>query len=126
MSMENVENDSAGEKRTLGFGTVVLRLVIALNFIRFALSFLPWFEGTASAAGFADQLFNPRHTDGWRSDVLWLFFSSLYVFFAMFVFVPDFWREAKARTNVYLGFAWLVAFLIDVYRSLVTGTLYFG
>jgi hypothetical protein len=116
----------AGEKRTLGLGTVVLRVVIVLNFIRFALSFLPWFEGTASAAGFADQLFNPRHTDGWRYDFLWLFFSSLYVFFAMSVFGPDFWQEPKARTNVYPGFAWLVAFSIYVYRVLVTGTHYFG
>jgi hypothetical protein len=124
--MENVENVSADEKQAMGLGTIVLRVVIVLNFIRFALSFLPWFEGTANAAGFADQLFNPRHTDGWRSDILWLFFSSLYVFFAMFVFGPDFWQEAKARTNVYLGFAWLVAFSIYIYRVLVTGVLYFG
>ena len=124
--MEDFEDDWTDEKRTIGLGTIVLRAVIMLNFIRFALSFLPWFEGTASAAGFADQLFNPRHTDGLRSDLLWLFFSTLYVFYAMFVFVPDFRKEAKARTNVYLGFAWLVAFLIYIHRGVVTGVLDFG
>jgi hypothetical protein len=124
--MEDFEDDWADEKRTIGLGTIVLRAVIMLNFIRFALSFLPWFEGTASAAGFADQLFNPRHTDGLRSDFLWLLFSTIYIFYAMFVFVPDFRKEAKARTNVYLGFAWLVAFLIYIHRGVVTGVLDFG
>jgi hypothetical protein len=125
-SMENVESVSAGEKGPLGLGTVLLRVVIGLNFIRFALSFVPWFEGTASAAGFADSLFNPRHTGGFRSDMLWLIVSSVYIFFAMFVYVPEFAQEKTARINVLLGFAWLFAFCFYVYRSLVTGTLYFG
>jgi hypothetical protein len=110
----------------MGIGTIVLRAVIVLNFIRFALSFLPWFEGTEKSAGFADQLFNPRHTDGFRSDFLWLIFSTLYVFFAMVVFVPEFRREAMARMNIYLSFAWIVAFLIYIYRALITGVLDFG
>jgi hypothetical protein len=53
-----MENVSAGEKRTMGFGTIALRAVIGPNFIRFALSFLPGFEGTNHSAGFADRLFN--------------------------------------------------------------------
>ncbi|MGD0443026.1 MAG: hypothetical protein ABSA39_03730 [Edaphobacter sp.] len=110
----------------MGLGTIVLRVVIVLNFIRFALSFLPWFEGTEKSAGFADQLFNPRHTDGWRSDFLWLIFSTLLVFVAMFGFIPRFKRESIARTNVYLCLLWLVTFFIYIYRCLVTGVLDFG
>jgi hypothetical protein len=124
--MENVGEALPGEKRTLGVGTIVLRAFIVLNFIRFALSFLPWFEGTENSAGIADQLFNPRHTSGFRSDFLWLLFSTLYVFFAMFAFVADFRREATARTNVYLGLAWVAAFLIYIYRALLSGVLDFG
>jgi hypothetical protein len=114
------------ERQTVGIGTIVLRAVIALNFVRFALSFLPWFEGTEHSAGFADQLFNPRHTNGFRSDFLWLFFSTVFIFFAMFVFIPKFKQESKARINVYLCSAWLAAFLIYILKSLFTGLLDFG
>lgn len=124
--MGDVENDLSAENRRLGPGSIILRIVIALNFVRFALSFLPWFEGTEQSAGFADQLFNPKHTNGFRSDFLWLIFSSVYVFFAMFVYVPEFTWDKSARMNVILGFAWLIAFCFYVYRSLVTGVLYFG
>jgi len=114
--MENVENIAAEEKRTIGLGTIVLRAVVVLNFIRFALSFLPWFEGTARAAGFADQLFNPGHTNGWRSDFVWLFFSTLYVFFAMFVFVPDYRQEAKGAHQCLSGFR-MACRIFDLYRQ---------
>jgi hypothetical protein len=124
--MDHFEDVSPTEKRILGIGTIILRAVVFLNFVRFALAFLPWFEGTENSAGFADRFFNPMHTDGFRSDFLWLIFSSLYVFFAMFVYVPEFARERTARTNVILGFAWLLAFLFYVHRALVTGVLDFG
>jgi hypothetical protein len=124
--MENVDSFSADEKQTMGLGTVVLRAVIVLNFIRFGLSFLPWFEGTEHSAGFVDQLFNPRHTDGFRSDFLWLFFSTVLIFFAMFAFIPKFKQESKARINVFLCVAWVLAYLIDLWRGLYTGLLYFG
>jgi hypothetical protein len=123
---ENLDDDSLSKIRAMGLGTIVLRTVIGLNFIRFALSFLPWFEGTEHSAGFADQLFNPRHTNGFRSDFLWLFFSTVFIFFAMFGFIPRFRREATARTNVYLCLAWLAVFLIYLWRSLYTGLLDFG
>ncbi len=110
----------------MGIGTIVLRGVIALNLVRFALSFLPWFEGTKHGAGFADQLFNPRHTNGFRSDFLWLFFSTIFIFFVMFAFIPKFKRESKARINVYLCLGWLAAFLIYILKSLFTGFLDFG
>jgi hypothetical protein len=95
--MQDVEDLLSDKDRRLGFGCIILRIVIALNFIRFALSFLPLFEGTAESAGFADRLFNPMHTDGFRSDFLWLIVSSTYVFFAMFVYVPEFTWDKSAR-----------------------------
>jgi hypothetical protein len=124
--MDNVDDLSANEKQSVGLGTIVLRAVIALNFVRFTLSFLPWFEGTANSVGFADQLFNPRHANGFRSDFLWLIFSTIAIFFSMISFIPGFRRDAKARTNVYLCVAWIAAFLIYIYRILVTGLLDFG
>jgi hypothetical protein len=123
---EEVEGVVTVEDRTVDIGSLLLRVVIALNFVRFALSFLPWFEGTENSAGIADQIFNPRHTDGFRSDFLWLFFSTILIFFAMFAFIPKFRRESKARINVFMCLAWLAAYFIYLWRSLVTGVLYFG
>src|SRR5277367_2547181 len=94
---QDVEGIGTIERQTVGIGTIVLRAVIALNLVRFALSFLPWFEGTEHSVGFAQQLFNPRHTNGFRSDFLWLFFSTVFIFFAMFAFIPKFKQESKAR-----------------------------
>jgi len=115
--MENIEDLAPDEQRAAGLGTIVLRIIIALNFIRFALSFLPWFEGTENSVGFADRFFNPRHSNGFRSDFLWLIFSTIFIFCAMLAFIPSFRREATARTNVYLCMAWLVALLFTSTRS---------
>jgi hypothetical protein len=115
--MNDVENVLPDKSRRLGLGSITLRIVIALNFVRFALSFLPWFEGTEHSAGFADRLFNPIHADGFRSDFLWLIVSSVFVIFAMFVYVPEGFREKTARTNVFLGFAWLLAFCFRIQES---------
>jgi hypothetical protein len=41
--MNDVENVLSDKSRRLGLGSITLRIVIALNFVRFALSFLPWF-----------------------------------------------------------------------------------
>jgi hypothetical protein len=123
---DNVDGVSLSKIQAMGFGTIVLRTVICLNFVRFALSFLPWFEGTEHRVGFAQQLFNPQHTNGFRSDFLWLFFSTIFIFFAMFAFIPSFKQESKARINVYLCLGWLAAFVIYILKSLFTGMLYFG
>ena len=123
---DNVEGVSLSKIQAMGFGTIVLRTVIGLNFVRFGLSFLPWFEGTERGPGFADQLFNPRHSNGFRSDFIWLFFSTVFIFFAMFGFIPRFKQESKARINVYLCMLWLAAFLIYLLKSLFTGVLDFG
>jgi len=124
--MKEVEVEVPLPNQATILATIMLRLVIALNFVRFVLSFVPWFEGTADTAGYADRLFNPNHTDGFRSDFLWLIASSAFIFVSLFWSIQDFKENRSARINVYLSLAWLAAFSIYIGRVVVTGTLWFG
>jgi len=120
------ENSSLPKGRSIGVVTVILRTVIGLNFARFALSFLPWFEGSANGPGVADRLFNPHHTYGFRSDFIWLFFSTIAISFAMIASVSSFKESHRSRVNFYLSLAWVAAYVIYVLRCLFTGVLDFG
>ena len=120
------QNSSFPEGRAVGVVTVILRTVIGLNFVRYALSFSPWFEGSASVPGLADRLFNPNHTNGFRADFIWLALSTVLIFFAMFGFVPSFKDSQRSRVNVYLSLAWVAAFVFYLWRMLYGGELDFG
>jgi hypothetical protein len=104
----------------------VLRIVIGLNCLRFALSFLPWFEGTDKSAGFADRLFNPHHTDGFRIDFLWLLFSTVVIFFLAFAFIDNFKKDRDARINFYLCVAEVAVFLLYILKLFFSGLIDFG
>jgi hypothetical protein len=109
-------SSSLPEGKTAGVVSVILRTVIGLNFALFALSFFPWIIDSE----FANRLFNPHHTYGFRCDFVWMFFSTIAIFFAMFGFVPNFKESRRARMNVYLCLASLAAFLIYIFWILLT------
>jgi len=124
--MTQEAGDNASGPRPLGLLTIVLRIVISLNVIRFAFSLLPGFEHGEHGPGLADQLFNPSRTSGFRSDFVWLFFSTIFIFFAMFAYIPRFRTDKKARSNVYLCLAGVALFVTYVFMILFTGDLDFG
>jgi|SRR5579863_113848 hypothetical protein len=105
----------------------VFRAAIALNFVRFVLSFIPSFEGTAERAGIIDGLLGKYTVFGFfRPDFAWLFGSTMVIFPATFYFANISKNDPRARLDVLLGWAWTVAFVIYVIRSIVTGVLYPG
>lgn len=105
---------------------LLLRVMIGVNFFRFALSFFPWFEGTADQPGMADRLFGDVRIDGWRLDICWLVGSSFFVFVGLLLLIPKGWKEPAVRVTAYLFAAWMVAFFVYFIRALLQGVLYFG
>lgn len=105
---------------------VMFRAAIALNFVRFAFSFVPKFEGTSEKAGVADKLFGAYTLGTFRSDFAWLIGSTMIVFLATFYFARISKDDPGARLDVLLGRFWTVAFVIYVIKSIFTGVLYPG
>jgi hypothetical protein len=117
----------SSEQPPLGLPAMVLRVAIGLNFLRFLLAFVSGFEeGVGGGPGLADRIFNPLHSNGFRSDFIWLFFSTLAIFGAIFAYLPRVRKDKSARLSVFLSVAWIVAFLIYMARVLSLGLLDFG
>jgi len=104
---------------------IALRFVLVLNFALFALSFVPKFEGTASALGLADKLFMPA-AGGFRYDFLWLIVSTALIGIAFVFLVTDRDRRSETVTDAAFSLLWVLAFVIFVARALLTGVLDFG
>src|SRR5436305_5794595 len=114
------------KQQTALLAVMSLRIVLCLNFLRFGLSFNPKFEGTAESSGYADTFFNPHHTDGFRNDFLWLFFTTLLIVGAL----PWLYSRAEERRLGWIDFllsaTWIVAFVAYVMKILSSGLLWFG
>jgi hypothetical protein len=104
----------------------IFRAVVAVNLLLVALSWWPWFEGTAAKPGAVDHLLGTLRLGGFRADVVWLVISTLFIFLALFLFLAEARRSRSARANVLLCLAEIVAFGSFVYRVLTTGVLDFG
>src|SRR5579862_744101 len=80
-------------------------LVVAVaNLLLIALSFTPWFGGTAKAPGLADTLFGSIRLGGFRADFVWLFFSTILLFFSGIVTaVTDRGNRLARRVAVLCG-----------------------
>src|SRR6516165_9850772 len=66
------------------FVPIVFRALIAINIVRFALSFLPASEGSA---GWINSALGSCLVTGWRIDLWWLAVSTPLIFFAGFGFL---------------------------------------
>jgi hypothetical protein len=114
------------ERRVARMVTLMFRAVIALNFLRFGLSFSRWFEGTPGSAGMCDRLLGGYRLGGFRVDFAWLIASTLIIFPATFYFLSVSNSDHRARVDVFLCAAWTIACVVYVMRGLLTGMLYFG
>jgi hypothetical protein len=106
--------------------TWVLRGILVLDFVRFALSFSAEFEGTARRPGIIDKLVGSYTVLYFRADFAWLLGSTILVLPATFYFWAVSRRNLGARLDLYLCLGWLVAFAIYLTRSILTGVLYPG
>jgi hypothetical protein len=106
--------------------TWLLRIAVALNFVRFALSFSPQFEGTAQTAGTIDRLLGPYTVGTFRADFAWLIGSTMIIFPAAFYFARVSEKNPRARLDAVLCLAWTAAFVVYVIKSLLMGVLYPG
>jgi len=108
-----------------GLFLLALRMILVLNFIRFALSFVPRFEGTADAPGLADRIFHSS-IGGFRIDFVWLIVSTVLISVVLFVHLTN--RESRFETvnDSVFWFFWIMAFFVYIYRALATGVLDFG
>jgi len=103
----------------------IIRPIVAVNFVRFLLAFIPSFEGTEKSVGMADRIFAWR-ISGFRVDFVWLIVSTLFIFMAGIYFISRFKEDHTAKVDAILCAIWVVAFLIYILRTLVTGMLDFG
>jgi len=105
---------------------MLLRGVIVLNLILVALSWWPWFEGTAEKQGEVDQLLGAFRMGGFRVDCVWLVISTLFIVFALFPMLVAAIKNRSARINAVLCVVEILAFCSFVYRLLTAGLLDFG
>ena len=126
MNGSRVIAEKPSESRRPRFAAWIFRFVVALNFLRFALSFWPHFEGTAARPGLADSLFGIYRSDGFRLDFSWLILSTFAVFAAIFYFFGEAKHDRRAKIDALFCIAWVLAFVIYVGKALITGVLDFG
>jgi len=84
--------------------------MMILSFLRVALSFSPSFEGTEYSPGTADRIFNPSHADGFRSDSLWLIWTTVIAFAVLFATAPLISESRTARIEAVMSALWIVSF----------------
>jgi hypothetical protein len=116
----------SAEKSYLRIHALIVRVILAVNGVFFALSFWPRYAGTADSPGLADDWFGNYRLDGFSADFVWLMLSSVAVAVAFFHFLRECRSDRRARIDVLLCGAWLVTFVVMLCRELFTGVLYFG
>lgn len=115
-----------GELLQIPMRVLVLRVVIALNFVLIILSFFPWFEGTEQKPGVADEIFGRYRLGGFRADFVWLTVSTVVIFFCLRSILRISKTNTRMKLDLCLHIAWIVAFMVFVARALLSGILYFG
>jgi hypothetical protein len=108
------------------FHALILRIVLSVNVVFFALSFWPRYAGTGNTPGLADEWFGNYRLDGFRADFAWLMLATAAAAVAFFYFLDEWKSDRRARVDVLLCVAWVIAFVVIVWHDLVTGILYFG
>jgi hypothetical protein len=101
-------------KDTHRFGLGLLRGVLYINFVLFALLFTECFLGNNHRPGVLDWLFGAIRLGGFRADVVWVIVSSIAIFFSMFFSSKRFRVDRYSKENMFLCRAWLVAFFFYI------------
>jgi hypothetical protein len=116
----------SSEKHYFRFHALIVRIVLTVDVVLFALSFWPRYAGTADMPGLADDWFGNYRLDGFRADFAWLMLSTAAVAVAFFYSLDEQKSDRRARVDVLLGGAWVIAFFVLACHALFTGTFYFG
>jgi hypothetical protein len=103
---------------------IVLRSVLVINFLLFALSFIPYVEGSGNAPGIMDQIFPAGN--GFRPDFLWLILSTICIGASFVASLYSQRLRSEYRSELLFSALWIVAFIVYVARALNSGTLWFG
>src|SRR5690349_9070887 len=91
---------------------VILPFVVGVNFLLLALSFSHVYEGTMEFSGLAERLFGSIRLFGWRGDIVWLFFSTIFVA-AMGLLSIKKWRtERSSKRSLLLCTCWAVGAVV--------------
>lgn len=122
--MNTSEVSSPKTQNALKIALVMLHGVIVLNFILYGLSLSSWFEGSADKAGFVDHLLGAYRLGGFRADCVWLFFSTILIFFVLLFFLSYVRKNRTARLTALLCVAAVVAFFMFVVRMVVGGLVW--
>lgn len=85
-------------------------LVIAIDFVLFVLTFFPAFSGIGPQPGLADRLWGSNRFGGWRADVVWVFASSMVLFFVTMTSAGS--RTASRSPVFKLSVLWLICFVV--------------
>ena len=104
----------------------LLRAVIFGNLLLIALSWWPWFEGTAVKPGEIDRLLGSFRLGGFRVDCIWLVLSTFVIFLAVFPLLVKARGDLSAKINVALCVIEILGFCSFIYRILTAGLLDFG
>jgi hypothetical protein len=115
-----------GGRHLSKFSLNLFRSIVGFNLVLIALSWVPWFEGTATNAGAVDHLLGAFRFGGFRVDFVWLVLSTGVIALAGLSFLIEAKSSRTARVNALLCAVEVLAFCAFVYRILFTGALDFG
>lgn len=104
----------------------LVRLLSGAQLVLVSLSFTAWFSGTADRAGFADRVLHSISGSGFRLDVIYIFFATLFCFVALFVSIARSQMGLRYQVDAALCAATVVAFIAYMFHILHSGLLYFG
>jgi hypothetical protein len=114
------------QKHYVRVHALILRAILAVNWVLFVLSFWPRYAGTAINRGLADEWFGMRDLGGFRADFVWLGISTLMAAVAFFFFFDERKSDARAHVDILLCGGWVIACFVMVYHMAHTGILDFG
>ena len=101
----------------------ILRVVLAIDFALFILSFIPAFSGVGREPGVADRLWGDLRIEGWRADVVWVCASTLFIMIAAIPFMDaggvTTTKHQRYHTTAILSLVWMACFLVYVGFTLV-------
>gem|GEM_PF-3030432 len=87
---------------------LILRIVLAANFVLFILSFIPAVSGIGPKPGLFDRLWGNYRLAGWRVDVLWMCVSTVFIFGGGIRWIA---KRGLTNPTAILCLVWLVCFL---------------
>ena len=90
-----------------------IRGLLVFNYVLFSTSFLPHFQTfPIMQLSLADRLFGGGN--GFRIDVIFLFFSSILIFVALIVFLTELRSRKAAKWDAFASLMWLILFLYSI------------